>query len=54
MAGVKPYELITHINEQPVNNVKDFEKLVAIGGELKLSLKRMAKGRIVSIKTETK
>lgn len=54
VAGVKPYELITHINEQPVNNVKDFEKLVAGGGELKLSMKRMAKGRIVSIKTETK
>lgn len=54
VAGVKPYELITHINEQPVNSVKDFEKLVAAGGELKLSLKRMAKGRIVSIKTETK
>lgn len=54
VAGVKPYELITHINEQPVNNVKDFEKLAASGGELKLSMKRMAKGRIVSIKTETK
>lgn len=54
VAGVKPYELITHINEQPVNNVKDFEKLTTAGGELKLSMKRMAKGRIVSIKTEAK
>jgi serine protease Do len=54
VAGVKPYELITHINEQPVKSVKDFEKLVAAGGELKLSLKRMAKGRIVSIKTDAK
>ena len=54
VAGVKPYELITHINEQPVNNVKDFEKLSTAGGELKLSMKRMAKGRIVSIKTEAK
>ena len=51
VAGVKPYELITHVNEQAVANVKDFERLAAAGGELKLSIKRMAKGRIVTVKT---
>jgi hypothetical protein len=50
VAGVKPYELITHINDQPVNSVADFESLAAKGGELKLSIKRMAKGRIVTVK----
>lgn len=50
VAGVKPYELITHVNDQPVKSVGDFETLVAKGGELKLSIKRMAKGRIVTIK----
>lgn len=50
VAGVKPYELITHINDQPVQNVGDFETLAAKGGELKLSVKRMTKGRIVTVK----
>lgn len=50
VAGVKPYELITHVNDQPVNTVGDFETLTAKGGELKLSIKRMTKGRIVTVK----
>jgi serine protease Do len=50
VAGVKPYELITHINDQPVNNVKDFEKLSSGSGELKLSIKRMNRGRMATIK----
>lgn len=50
VAGVKPYELITHINEQPVNTVEDFEKMTAGNEDLKFTIKRMAKGRIVTIK----
>lgn len=50
VAGVKPFELITHVNDQPVASVADFEKFAAAGGELKLSIKRMAKGRIVTVK----
>lgn len=52
VAGVKPFELVTHVNDQPVMSVKDFEKLAAAGGELRLGVKRMAKGRIVTIKTD--
>ena len=51
VAGVKPFELITHINDQPVTSVKDFERLASAGGELRLAMKRMAKGRMVTIKT---
>jgi serine protease Do len=50
VAGVKPYELITHVDEKPVTSVKDFEDFTKGGGEMKLTLKRMARGRIVTIK----
>ena len=54
VAGMKPYEIITHINDMPVMNVEDFEKLIAIGGELRLSVKRWTRGRVVKIKIDTK
>jgi serine protease Do len=49
VAGIKPFEVISHVNDQPVLNVKDFEAAISAGGELRLSVKRMAKGRIVTI-----
>ena len=49
-AGIKPFEVITHVNDQPVMNVKDFEKLTKGQEEVRLSVKRMTKGRIVKIK----
>jgi serine protease Do len=49
VAGVKPYEIITHVNDQPVMNVKDFERLAVGTGELRLSVKRMTLGRIVKV-----
>jgi len=49
VAGLKPFELITHINEQPLMNVKDFEKQMSLEGELRLSVKRLSKGRLVTI-----
>jgi hypothetical protein len=51
-AGVKPYEVITHVNDQPVLNVKDFEKLMKDQKEVRLSVKRMTNGRIVKIKLD--
>ena len=49
VSGIKPYEIITHVNDKAVMNVKDFEKLVANQTELRLSIKRMAQGRVVKI-----
>jgi hypothetical protein len=51
VAGIKPYEIITHVNESPVMNVGGFEKLTGAKGELRLSVKRMAQGRVVKITT---
>ncbi|MSU32333.1 MAG: hypothetical protein EXS25_06700 [Pedosphaera sp.] len=53
VAGVKPYELVTHIDDQEVSSVADFARLTAGSAELKLTLKRMSKGRIVTIKALT-
>jgi hypothetical protein len=49
VSGIKPYEIVTHVNDKPVLNVKDFEKLIAGQKELRLSIKRMAQGRVVKI-----
>ena len=49
VAGLKPYEVITHVNDQPVLNVKDFETASKDQTDLRLSVKRMAAGRIVKV-----
>ena len=50
MAGIKPYEIITHINGQVVATVQDFEKLASNQEELNLAIKRMTKGRLVKVR----
>lgn len=53
VSGIRPYEIITHVNDQPVTTVKDFEKLMADGSEFKLAVKRMTKGRVVKVHLKT-
>ena len=50
VAGIKPCETITHVNDKPVMNVKDFETATTGQDELRLSVKRMTRGRVVKIK----
>ncbi len=50
IAGVKPYEIVTSINDQPVLTVVDAEKGLKQGGELRIGIKRMTQGRIVKVK----
>ncbi len=52
VAGIKPYEQITEINDKPVRNVKEFEQLIADQAELRLSVKRMTTGRVITIKMD--
>lgn len=54
VAGLKPFETIRSINDQPVMDVKDFERLISHGGELKIAVKRMTQGRTVKIKLDSK
>lgn len=53
VAGLKPYERITHVNDQPVMNVEEFEAAVAGQSELRLAVKRMTRGRIVKLSVES-
>lgn len=54
VGGLKPYETIRTINDEPVTNVKEFERLVTQGGELRMAVKRMTQGRTVKIKANSK
>jgi hypothetical protein len=49
VAGLKPYEVITRVNDLPVANAKEFEKNVGIQGDLRLTIKRMTRTRLVKI-----
>jgi S1-C subfamily serine protease len=53
-SGLKPFEMVTHVNDQPVNTVQDFERLTKDQQELRLSIRRMAKGRQVKVKLAAK
>lgn len=48
-AGLKPFEFITHVNDQPVNSIADFQKLTQGGGDLQLSVRRNTRNRVVKI-----
>ncbi len=50
VAGIKTFEVITHVNDKPVMNVKEFEDAVNGASELRIAIKRMSKGRVVNIK----
>ncbi len=56
VAGLKPYEIITHVNDEPVKSAEQFGKLVDTVPELRLQIKRMNLGRVVKVKqvVETK
>ena len=52
VAGLKPMEIVRSVDDKPVNNVKEFEAAIKSGGEFKLAVKRMTKGRTIKVKIE--
>jgi serine protease Do len=50
--GLKPYEIITEVDDQPVMTVKDFERLIKGKTEYRLSVLRRRTGRTVPIKLD--
>jgi len=52
VAGLKPYEIITHVNGASIKSVADFKKQVEGQEALRLSVKRLARSRLVEIKIE--
>ncbi|MFH1746537.1 MAG: PDZ domain-containing protein [Planctomycetota bacterium] len=50
VAGIKPYELILSVNDQPIHAAAGLEKAIAVGGEFRLNVRRMTANRIVTLK----
>lgn len=50
IAGIKPFELVTHVNDQPVRNAMDLKKLTEGKKEVRLMVRRLSRERIVPIK----
>jgi S1-C subfamily serine protease len=49
VAGIRHFEMITHIGDEPVMNVADFERLIAPGGDLRFTIKRLTRTRQVPV-----
>ena len=52
--GVKPYEIITHIDGDPVRHASEFSSLLEGKQEVRLTVRRMQKDRVVALKQETR
>ncbi len=52
VAGLRPYEIIVSVDDEPVTRAEDFEAAVAAAGDHRLFVKRMRKGRTVKIRSE--
>ena len=49
VAGVKPYEIVVAVNDQPVRTAAEFSEGVKAGGALTLAVRRMHQSRVVNI-----
>ena len=49
-AGLRPFEIITAVNDKPVHNAGDFKKALAGCSEVSLAVRRLAANRVVTLK----
>ncbi|MBO7721950.1 MAG: PDZ domain-containing protein [Kiritimatiellae bacterium] len=49
IGGLRPLEIITHVNNEPVSSAKDFARRVKGAAELTFSVRRLAATRVVRI-----
>lgn len=52
VAGVKPYDIIIQIDNEPVGGVGDFERIISDRPGMKLSIRRMNKGRVITVRPD--
>jgi serine protease Do len=52
VAGIRPYELLLSIDDEPIRDVAALEQTIAGGGEFRLNVKRMATSRVVTLKVK--
>ena len=53
VAGLRPFEIITAVDDQAVFSAADFKNAVAGKNEVRLSVKRLAANRVVTVKPAT-
>lgn len=52
VAGLRPYEIITRVNDQAVHDVDEFKAAILDAEELRFEVRRMHRGRIVKIRLD--
>ena len=52
VSGLKPYEIITSVNDDTISNVETFGKKIKGLANFRLNVKRMAESRVVKIKMD--
>ncbi len=50
VAGLRPFEIITAVDEKTVKNVKDFARAISGKSEIRLSVRRLGANRVVTVK----
>ncbi len=49
VGGMRPYELVTHVNGQPVADLEGLREALAPGGVMELTVKYLAKTRLIKV-----
>jgi len=53
VAGLRPFEIITAVNDKPVFNIKEFQAALAGQSEVRLAVRRLYNDRVVTVKPKS-